>query len=89
MFSNQNILFPESGDSRYQYFNVSVSWLLSVGGLLNREGISDRLSNLCSSLTSLVAPMQLSCSLTGTLPFGQGSFLFAFIHYWEQTHNKW
>lgn len=56
LFSNQNILLPESKDSRNQYFNLRVSWLPSVNGLLSHEGISGNFSSLWSGQASLLAP---------------------------------
>lgn len=44
-FSSQNIYFLtrtyfESRDPRNYYFNLNISWLLSVNGLLDHEWIS-------------------------------------------------
>lgn len=44
-FSSQNIYFltrtySESRDPRNCYFNLNISWLLSVNGLLDHEWIS-------------------------------------------------
>lgn len=44
-FSSQNVYFltrtySESRDPRNYYFNLNISWLLSVNGLLDHEWIS-------------------------------------------------